>query len=328
MDIAIDLGTSSILVYIKGRGVVLQEPSIVAIKKDTKQILAVGLEARRMLGRTPEDIESIRPLKHGAISNYEITEQLLKHFIKKAQNRAAMRKPRISICVPPSATSVQRRAAEDAAKAAGAREVYVIEETIAAAVGAGIDIFKPVGSFVLDIGAGTADASVISLGGSVVSGSVEVGGDDLDQAIIRHVRKKYNVLIGERTSESLKITIGTAVRLVEDVYTDVKGQNLLTGLPVSINITSEDIREALADNLQSIIAMIRSVLERTPPELASDIAKRGVVMTGGTSTLHGLDILISQETGLKTILATDPINCVALGTGMYMEQLAAQQKLQ
>ncbi|MDR2167500.1 MAG: rod shape-determining protein [Clostridiales bacterium] len=326
MDIGIDLGTANILVYIRGRGIVLQEPSMVAMDKKTSTILAVGSEARRMMGRTPGNIVAIRPLRHGVISDYEITQQLLKYFVKKASRKLGMmRKPRVSICVPAGVTGVERRAVEDAARSVGAREVFIIEETIAAAMGAGLDISKPRGSMIVDIGGGTTDVAVISLGACVVSDSIKVAGDDFDEAIIRFVRKKHNVVIGERTAEDLKINVGTAFPRSGEVLMDVKGRNLVTGLPVSITVSSEEMREALREPVSAIIATIHSVFEKTPPELAGDIAQRGIVMTGGSSMLFGLDKLITHQTGINAVVAENAASCVAVGTGKYIEYLGGKK---
>ncbi|MCL2576183.1 MAG: rod shape-determining protein MreB [Defluviitaleaceae bacterium] len=327
MDIGIDLGTASVLVYIRGRGVVLQEPSMVAIDKKTKEIMAVGIDARRMLGRTPQNIVAVRPLRDGVIADYDITQQILKYFIKKANRRfVGMRKPRISICVPAGVTSVQRRAVEDAARSIGAREVHIIEETVAAAIGAGIDISKPRGSMILDIGGGTADVAVISLGHCVVSASAKVGGDAFDEALIRYVRKKHNLLIGERTAEDIKMAIGSAFKRSVDITMEVKGRSLLTGLPESIIMASEETREALRENVAMITDLIRGVFEKTPPELAGDIIERGIVMTGGSSLLWGLDKQIKLITGINAAVAEDAVSCVALGTGKYVEYMAEKMK--
>ena len=326
-DIGIDLGTASIIVYVRGKGVVLQEPSVVAIDKSTSDILAVGHDARKMLGRTPGNIIAVRPLKHGVISDYEITERMLRYFIKKASKKiGTMRKPRISVCVPSGVTEVEKRAVQDAARSAGAREVHVIEEPIAAAIGAGIDISKPRGSMIVDIGGGTTDMAVISLGGCVVTASIKVAGDDFDEAIIRYIRKKHNVMIGERTAEDLKINVGAAFYRASDIRMDVRGQNLVTGLPGTISVSSEDMQEALREPVTAIIETIHSVFEKTPPELAGDIIDRGMVLTGGSSMLFGLDKLIKHTTGIDAIIADNAISCVATGTGRYIEYLAQRDK--
>ena len=321
-DIGIDLGTASVLVYIKGQGTVLQEPSVVAIDKNTDKILAVGDEARSMLGRTPGNIVAIRPMREGVISDYHITEKMLKYFINKAIGRPLMRKPRIAICVPSKVTEVERRAVEEAGKQAGASQVFIIEEPIAAAIGAGIDIARACGSMVVDIGGGTTDVAVISLGGTVESMSIKIAGDNFDEAIIRYMRKKHNVLIGERSAEDLKVNIGTAFPRPASVSMDVRGRNLVTGLPKTITVTSEEMEEALDDSVTSVVEAVHMVLERTPPELASDISDRGIVMTGGGSLLYGLNKLISQRTGINTIIAEDAVSCVAIGTGKYIEYVA------
>lgn len=318
-DIGIDLGTASVLVYIKGQGIVLEEPSVVAIEKNSNTILSVGEDARKMLGRTPGNIVAIRPLREGVISDYDITAKMLKYFIEKSIGKHLIRKPRISVCVPSSVTEVERRAVEDATKQAGARQVYIIEEPIAAAIGAGIDISRACGSMVVDIGGGTTDVAVISLGGAVVSTSLKVAGDNFDEAIVRYMRKKHSILIGERTAEDLKINIGTAFKRTQSVNMDVRGRNLVTGLPKTINVTSEEMYEALEESVTSIVEAVHSVLEITPPELAADIADRGIVMTGGGSLLYGLDKLIKDKTGIDTLIADEAISCVAIGTGKYIE---------
>lgn len=320
-NIGIDLGTATVLVYIKGQGIVIREPSVVAIDRDTNTILSVGEEARRMLGRTPGNIVAIRPLREGVISNYEITEKMLKYFIQKAIGKRSFVKPTIAVCVPSSVTEVERRAVEDATRQAGARRVHIIEEPIAAAIGSGIDISKAHGSMVVDIGGGTTDIAVISLGGTVVSKSLKIAGDNFDDAIIKYMRKKHNVLIGERTAEELKIKIGTAFERSVPVSLDVRGRNLITGLPKNITVTSEEMHEALRESVTAICESVHNVLEKTPPELASDIADRGIIMTGGGSLLYGLDKLITSETGINTIVAEDSVSCVAVGTGQYIEFL-------
>jgi rod shape-determining protein MreB len=294
----------------------------VAIDKNTDTILAVGEEARSMLGRTPGNIVAIRPLRQGVISDYGITEKMLKYFINKAVGRPLMRKPRIAVCVPSSVTEVERRAVEDATRQAGARQVFVIEEPIAAAIGAGIDIARACGSMIVDIGGGTTDVAVISLGGTVVSTSLKVAGDNFDEAIVRYMRKKHNVLIGERSAEELKINVGTAYSRSTATSMDVRGRNLITGLPKTINVTSDEMMEALSEPVTSIIESVYMVLEKTPPELASDVADRGIVMTGGGALLYGLDKLIKEKTGINTVVAEDAVSCVAVGTGKYIEYVS------
>ncbi|MFA9466001.1 MAG: rod shape-determining protein [Velocimicrobium sp.] len=324
-DIGIDLGTASVLVYIKGKGVVLKEPSVVAFDRDTNKIKAIGEEARLMLGRTPGNIVAVRPLRQGVISDYTVTEKMLKHFIQKAVGKQRLRKPRISVCVPSGVTEVEKKAVEDATYQAGAREVTIIEEPIAAAIGAGIDIARPCGNMIVDIGGGTSDIAVISLGGTVVSTSIKIAGDDFDEAIVRYMRKKHNLLIGERTAEDIKIKIGSAFRRPESESMDVRGRNLVTGLPKTIEVTSEETEEALKETTSQIVEAVHSVLERTPPELAADIADRGIVLTGGGSLLRGLEELIESKTGITTMTAADPMLCVAIGTGKFVEFLSGKR---
>ena len=320
-DIGIDLGTASVLVYIKGKGVVLKEPSVVAIDRDTDKIKAVGEEARLMIGRTPGNIVAVRPLKQGVISDYSVTEQMIRYFIQKAVGKRSYKKPRICVCIPSGATEVETKAVQDAAFQAGAREVFVVEEPLAAAIGAGIEIKKPCGNMIVDIGGGTTDIAVISLGGTVVSTSVNVAGDDFDEAIVRYMRKKHNLLIGERTAEEIKIGIGTCYNKSENQKMEVRGRNLVTGLPKTIEVTSEETEEALRDVTTSIIDAVHRVLEQTPPELAADIAVRGIVLTGGGCLLNGLDELIEAKTGINTMTAEDPMTAVAIGTGQYLEYI-------
>ena len=322
-DIGIDLGTASILVYIRGKGVVLKEPSVVAFDRDTDKIKAIGEDARLMLGRTPGNIVAVRPLRQGVISDYKVTEQMMKHFIQKALGRKTFRKPIIAVCVPSGVTEVEKKAVEDATYQAG---VKIIEEPIAAAIGAGIDISKPCGNMIVDIGGGTSDIAVISLGGTVVSASIKVAGDDFDEAIVRYMRKKHNLLIGERTAEDIKIKIGSAFKRAEVDYMDVRGRNLVTGLPKTIRVSSEETEEALRETTSQIIDTIHSVLEKTPPELAADIADRGIVLTGGGSLLRGLEDLVESRTGINTMTAEDPMTAVAIGTGKYVEFLAGARE--
>ena len=319
-DIGIDLGTASILVYVKGKGVVLKEPSVVAYDRDTEQIMAIGEEARLMLGRTPGNIVAVRPLRQGVISDYKTTEKMLKYFIQKAVGKSFFgRRPRISVCVPSGVTDVEKRAVEDATYQAGARDVYIIEEPVAAAIGAGIDISRPCGNMIVDIGGGTADIAVISLGGTVVSTSIKTAGDDFDEALVRYMRKKHNLLIGERTAEEIKINIGAAYRRPELVTMEVRGRNLVTGLPKTIVVTSDETLEALREPAMQIVDAVHNVLERTPPELAADIFDRGIVLTGGGSLISGLDALIEEKTGITTMIAEEPLTAVAIGTGKFIE---------
>jgi len=323
MDIGIDLGTASVLIYVKGKGIVLREPSVVAIDKNTDKILAVGEEARRMLGRTPGNIVACRPLREGVISDYHVTERMLKYFLNKVTASSFFRlfKPRVMICVPSGVTEVEKRAVEDAAVQAGARKTYLIEEPIAAAIGAGIDITKACGSMVVDVGGGTTDIAVISLGGTVVSTSIKVAGDKFDEAIVRYMRKKHNIMIGERTAEDLKVNIGTVFPRPQEVYMDIRGRNLVSGLPKTITVSSSELMEALEEPVSSVVEAVHSVLERTPPELAADISDRGIVMTGGGSLVYGLDKLLEHKMGIKVIIADDAVSAVALGTGKVLENL-------
>lgn len=323
-DIGIDLGTASILVYVKGKGVVLKEPSVVAFDRDTQKIKAIGEDARLMLGRTPGNIIAVRPLRKGVISDYTVTEKMLRYFIQKALGKRIHRKLNISVCVPSGVTEVEKKAVEDAAYNVGAREVFIIEEPIAAAIGAGIDIAKPCGNMIVDIGGGTSDIAVISLGGTVVSTSVKIAGDDFDEAIVRYMRKKHNLLIGERTAEDVKIKVGTCFPLSEDMSLDVRGRNLVTGLPKTVTVTSSEIEEALRETTVQIVEAVHSVLEKTPPELAADIADRGIVLTGGGAMLRGLDELIESKTGINTMVAEEATTCVAIGTGKYVEFVAGK----
>ena len=323
-DIGIDLGTANVLVYVKGKGIVLEEPSVVAIDKRTNEVLAVGHDARRMIGKTPGNIVAIRPLKEGVISDYDVTEKMLKYFIdkvvdKKGFNRFFM--PRIMVCVPTGVTEVEKRAVEEATRQAGAREVHIIEEPIAAAIGAGIDIGEPNGNMVIDIGGGTADIAVISLGGAVVSESIKIGGDKFDDAIVKYMKKEHNLLIGERTAEKIKIEIGTAYKREPEKTMKISGRNLVKGLPESIVVTSSEISKALNECVEQIIATTRLVLEKTPPELSADISTTGIIMTGGGALLHGLGIRIEEKTGIKVLVAEDSLSCVAKGTGSALNTL-------
>ncbi|SEI81855.1 rod shape-determining protein MreB [Propionispira arboris] len=321
MDIGVDLGTANVLVYIKGKGIVLREPSVVAIDRDTNKVLEIGEEARRMIGRTPGNIVAIRPLREGVIADYDTTESMLRHFIEKVAGKNFMFKPRIMICIPSGVTTVEKRAVLEAAVQAGARKTYLIEEPLAAALGAGLEISEPYGSMVVDIGGGTTDIAVISLGGIVISESLRIGGDKFDEAIIRYVKKEYNMMIGERTAEEIKITIGSASRNAREGSFDVRGRDLLSGLPKTIKMVVNETCEALDEPVNRIVQCVKKVLEDTPPELSADIMDRGIVMTGGGSMLFGLDKLIQHETGIPTYLAEDPLSCVALGTGKALDSM-------
>lgn len=318
-DIGIDLGTTNILVYVKGKGIVIKEPSVVAYDKDTNKIRAIGEEARQMIGRTPGNIVAIRPLKQGVISDYTVTEAMLKYFIQKAMGRRAFRKPRISICVPSGITEVEKKAVVEATYQAGARSVTVVDETIAAAIGAGIDITKPFGNLIVDIGGGTTDIAVISLGGIVVSTSIRIAGADFDEAIVRNIRKNHGLFIGESAGEDVKIKIGTAYKYPDVEELLVTGRDVVTGLPKTITLTSEEVRIALNDSVSQIVDAVHGILEKTPPELAADIVTRGIILTGGGSLLNGMETLIGEKTGINTMTAEDPAFVVALGTGKYTE---------
>ena len=324
-DIGIDLGTASILVYVKGKGVALCEPSVVAVDKNTGRIKAVGAEAQKMLGRTPGNIVAIRPLREGVISDYEMTEKMIKEFIRKVLGVFRIVKPNVVICVPSIITEVEERAVIDAGKQAGARRVFLIEEPVAAAMGAGIDITKPCGNMIVDIGGGTTDVAVISLGGIVESTSIKIAGDKFDESIVKYVRRKHNVLIGERTAEELKISIGCVFPPPEEKTMDIKGRCLMTGLPKMFTVTSSEMLEAFEEVTTRIIEAIHSVLERTPPELVGDVSTNGIVLTGGGSLVWGLDKLIEQKTGIPTHVADDAISCVVYGTGKSLENLAVMQ---
>ena len=320
-EVGIDLGTANVLVYIKGKGIVLNEPSVVAINNDNDEILAVGEEARQMLGRTPANIVAVRPLRDGVISDYDITERMLKYFIRKTCGSGRFFKPIIMVCVPSGVTEVEKRAVREAATQAGGKDVYLMEEPVAAAIGAGIDISKPDGVMVIDIGGGTTDIAVISLGGIVASTSVKMAGDKFDESIIKYMRKVHKLYIGERTAEELKLTIGTAYPREESISKECRGRDLVTGLPKSVEISSEEMMEALEEPLFTICEAVHNVLERTPPELAADISNSGIIVTGGGALMYGIDKRIQERTGIKVIIAEDPKSCVAIGTGKSLDIL-------
>ena len=319
-DIGIDLGTATVIAYVKGKGIVLREPSVVAVDNNTGEVLAVGKEARRMLGRTPGNIVATRPLRDGVISNYTVTEKMLKYFISRVCGKFVFA-PRIMICIPSQVTEVEKKAVIDAASQAGARKVFLIEEPIAAAIGAGIDISKPCGNMVVDIGGGTTDIAVISLGGSVVSESLKVAGDKFDEAIVKYIKKKHNVMIGERTAEDLKINIGCVYPKIQDMEMEIRGRDLVTGLPKTITVHSSEMLEALIEPAMMIVDSVHSVLEKTPPELAADISDRGIYMTGGGCLVDGLDKLLQAKTGINVMIAQEAVSCVALGTGKALDNL-------
>ena len=323
-DLAIDLGTANTCVYVKGQGIVLREPSVVAVKKDNRgndQVLAVGSEAKRMLGRAPGNIRAIRPMKDGVIADFEVTEAMLRYFITKVHNQRRLVRPRIMICVPTGITQVEKRAVKESALSAGAREVYLIEEPMAAAIGANLPIQEPTANMVVDIGGGTTEVAVISLSGIVYSRSVRVGGDKMDEAILRHVKRKYNMLIGEATAEEIKIQIASAYPMEEEQQIEVKGRDLVTGIPQTIVITSEEVRKAISEQVDAIVQAVRQALEQTPPELAADIVERGIVLTGGGALLKGLDQLLREDTSLPIFSVDDPLATVVMGTGVALDNM-------
>ena len=319
-EIGIDLGTANTLVYVRGKGIVLREPSVVAIRRDTGAILAVGAEAKRMIGRTPGNIVAIRPMKDGVIADFDITQTMLRHFINKAHPKRALFRPQVIVCVPSGVTEVEKRAVLDASNQA-AREAFLIEEPMAAAIGAGLPVNEPTGSMVVDIGGGTSEVAIISLGGIVTSKSIRVGGDEMDEAIIQYIKKQYNLMIGDRTAEEVKISIGTAYHKESDSETEIRGRDLVTGLPKTRKISSEEVKEALADPVESIMEAIRVTLEKTPPELAADIMDKGIVMTGGGALLHGFDRRIAEETGMPVFIAENPMDCVVIGAGKALSEI-------
>ncbi len=323
-DLAIDLGTANTLVYLKGKGVVVSEPSVVAVQKDAvghKRVLAVGTEAKNMLGRTPGSIIAIRPMKDGVIADFDITEEMLRYFIRKVHERKALVRPRIVICVPSGITQVEKRAVKESAESAGAREVYLIEEPMAAAIGAGLPITEASGNMIVDIGGGTTEVAVISLAGIVFAKSVRVGGDKMDEAIVQYIKRKYNLLIGERTAETIKIEIGEAYPSEQKRFFEVKGRDLVSGIPKTQEINSDEMREALSEPVNAIVEAVRISLERTPPELAADIVDKGIVLAGGGALLRHLDILLREETGLPVVIAEDPLLCVVLGSGKVLDEI-------
>ena len=320
-DIGIDLGTANVLIHVKGRGIIINEPSVVAIDNETKQVLKVGEEARLMVGRTPGNIVAIRPLKDGVIADFDITEAMLKHFIKKAGIKGIFGKPRILICAPTEITSVEQKAIREAAQKSGGGEIILEQEPKAAAIGAGLDIYQPSGNMVIDIGGGTTDIAVLSMGDVVTASSLKVAGDKFDHAIMTYIKKKYNMLIGERTAEDMKKNVGTVFKGSRDEAMDVRGRDMVTGLPISVNLTSEEVREALIEPMSMLLASAKSVLERTPPELASDIIDKGIIITGGGAYLHGIDLLLSHELKVPVLIADDPMTCVVRGTGIMLENL-------
>src|SRR3954464_8281307 len=326
-DMAVDLGTANTLVYVRGRGVMLNEPSVVALNAQTREILAVGGEAKRMIGRTPDNIQALRPLRDGVIADFEATEQMLRFFIQRVHRRRYLAKPRIVVCVPSGITGVEQRAVKDAGYQAGARKVYIIEEPMAAAIGAGLPVHEPTGNMVVDIGGGTTEVAVISLGGIVTSQSIRTAGDDLDQAIIHWMKKEYSLLLGERTAEEIKIAIGSAFPLPQEPDAEIRGRDMISGLPRNVVVSSAEVRQALEEPLHAIIDAVRTTLDKTPPELAGDIMDRGIVLTGGGARLRGLDERLRHETGMPVHLAEHPLTSVALGAGKCVEEFEALQQV-
>ena len=326
-DIGIDLGTANSLVYVKDRGIVLREPSVVAIQAGTNNVLAVGEEAKRMLGRTPGNIVAIRPMKDGVIADFEITESMLRYFIRKVHNRRSMVAPRVIVAVPSGITEVEKRAVKDSAQHAGARKVYLIEEPMAAAIGVGLPVQEPAGNMIVDIGGGTTEVALISLAGVVFSRSIRVAGDELDEAIVQYMKRAYNLMVGERTSEDIKIRIGSAYPLEQELTMEVKGRDLVAGLPKTLTVTSQEVREAILEPVSQIVESVRIALERCPPELAADLVDRGVVLAGGGALLRGIDKLLAEETGLPVHIADDPLSAVAEGTGRVLNELHFLEKI-
>jgi rod shape-determining protein MreB len=326
-DMAIDLGTANTLVYVRGRGIVLDEPSVVAINTSTKAVLAVGTEAKRMIGRTPNHIQAVRPLRDGVIADFEITEKMLRYFIQSVHRRMFLAKPRVVVCVPSGITGVEQRAVEEATIQAGARAAYIIEEPMAAAIGAGMPIHEPTGNMIVDIGGGTTEVAVISLGGIVTSQSIRVGGDELDLAIIAYIKKEYSLMLGDRTAEQIKLSVGSAFPMAEEPMAEIRGRDLVSGLPKTILVSSEEIRRALEEPVNAIIDAVKDTLDKTPPELAADVMDRGVVLTGGGGLLRGLDERLKHETGIPIHLAENPLASVVLGSGKALEEFDVLKKV-
>ncbi|MGH2812919.1 MAG: rod shape-determining protein [Actinomycetota bacterium] len=326
-DMAVDLGTANTLVYVRGRGIVLNEPSVVAINTKTGAILAVGSEAKRMIGRTPGHIVAIRPLKDGVIADFDVTEKMLRYFIQKVHKRRVLAKPRVVVCVPSGITGVEQRAVEEATIAAGARAAYIIEEPMAAAIGAGLPVHEPAGNMVVDIGGGTTEVAVISLGGIVTSMSIRIGGDELDEGIISYIKKEYSLMLGERTSEDIKINLGSAFPLPDEPHAEIRGRDLVSGLPKTVIVAAEEIRKAIEEPVHSIIDAVKATLDKTPPELAADIMERGIVLTGGGALLRGLDERLKYETGMPIHLTESPLSCVAIGSGRCLEEFEALKRV-
>jgi rod shape-determining protein MreB and related proteins len=326
-DMAVDLGTANTLVYVRGRGVVLNEPSVVAVNTQNQQVLAVGADAKRMIGRTPAHIQAVRPLKDGVIADFDITEKMLRYFIQKVHHRRFMAKPRVVVCVPSGITGVEQRAVEEATIAAGARAAYIIEEPMAAAIGAGMPIHEPIGSMVVDIGGGTTEVAVISMGGIVTATSVRVGGDELDEAVINYVKKEFSLVLGERTAEAIKLAIGSAYPMPDEMIAEIKGRDLVTGLPKTVHVTAEEVRKAIEEPVNVIVDALKNTLDRCPPELAADLMDQGIILTGGGALLKGLDERLRHETGMPVRMAKDPLYCVVLGSGRCLEEFEALKRI-
>ncbi len=326
-DMGIDLGTANTLVQVKGKGIVMREPSVVAIRSDTKQVLAVGEEAKRMIGRTPGNIVAIRPMKDGVIADFDVTQEMLRYFIKKATSKLLPFHPRVVVCVPSGVTEVEKRAVDEATRSAGAKEAYLIEEPMAAAIGAGLPVQEPTGSMVVDIGGGTSEVAIISLGGIVTSRSIRIGGNKMDEAIIYHIKKEYNLMIGERTAEEIKITIGSAYPREQEEFMDIRGRDLINGLPKTLKINSTEVLEALREPIAGIIEAIKLTLEKTPPELASDVMDKGIMLTGGGALLDGMEQLVREETGMPVSIADNPLDCVVIGAGRVIEELETLKRV-
>ena len=326
-DMAVDLGTANTLVYVRGRGIVLNEPSVVAINTKSGAILAVGSEAKRMIGRTPAHIVAIRPLKDGVIADFDVTEKMLRYFIQKVHRRSFLAKPRVVVCVPSGITGVEQRAVEEATISAGARSAYIIEEPMAAAIGAGLPVHEPTGNMVVDIGGGTTEVAVVSLGGIVTSQSIRIGGDELDEAIINYIKKEYSLMLGERTAEEIKMAIASAFPMPEETQAEIRGRDLVTGLPKTIVVSAEEIRRAIEEPVNAIVDAVKNTLDKTPPELASDIMDKGIVLAGGGSLLKGLDERLKHETGMPIHLAEDPLFAVAIGSGKCLEEFEALKRV-
>jgi rod shape-determining protein MreB and related proteins len=326
-DMAVDLGTANTLVYVRGRGIVLNEPSVVAINTVTKEILAVGAEAKRMIGRTPAHITAVRPLKDGVIADFDVTEKMLRYFIQKVHVRRFLAKPRVVVCVPSGITGVEQRAVEEATISAGARAAYIIEEPMAAAIGAGLPIHEPTGNMVVDVGGGTTEVAIISLGGVVTSTSIRVGGDELDEAIIQYIKKEYSLMLGERTAEALKLAIGSAFPTPDEMIAEIRGRDLVSGLPKTIHVSAEEVRKGIEEPVNAIIDAVKNTLDRCPPELAADVMDQGIVLTGGGALLRGLDERLKHETGMPIHIADNPLHCVAIGSGKCLEEFEVLKRV-